>query len=71
MSSTDPDLAAGLTAVANAVRDIVYERRRCCVTCTHFNQRDELCMHARPPARPPARVLAYACPAYESDDIPF
>lgn len=41
-----------------------------CLTCVHFREHDgELCALAY--KRPPARVIAEGCPAYEHDDIPF
>jgi hypothetical protein len=41
---------------------------RTCVTCTHFDEARETCGKAEPPARPPARVIASGCPAY--DEVP-
>lgn len=41
-----------------------------CLVCTHFNEQTEFC--AKFQARPPARVIAYACPDFsDNDDIPF
>ena len=47
--------------------------QRSCINCGNFDQKKELCKKAIPPSRPPARIIALACPAYEDieDDIPF
>lgn len=43
---------------------------RSCLTCHKFDEKQELCKQFK--ARPPARVIAFACPDYEDlDDIPF
>lgn len=44
---------------------------RSCLSCDHFNEAQELC--AKFNARPPARVIAFACTEYSNidDDIPF
>lgn len=43
---------------------------RTCVACIHFNENNERCAkHGQ--QRPPARVIAYGCPDYENDNIPF
>ena len=43
-----------------------------CITCDHFNEPNETCKISNN-MRPPARIIAYGCPKYESidDDIPF
>lgn len=40
-----------------------------CVQCLHFDTSKELCTLAKPPARPPAKVIAFGCDAY--DNVPF
>lgn len=41
-----------------------------CITCEHFNEAAELCTKYN--ARPPARVIVFACDAYEDNNpIPF
>lgn len=41
-----------------------------CVRCLSFDQQNEICKVAK--ARPPAKVIAYGCPQFESEDtIPF
>lgn len=43
-----------------------------CLTCSHFNQETEICDLAN--SRPPAKVIANACPSYndmDDPDIPF
>lgn len=47
-----------------------FQLDRKCTNCDHFNTGDEVCMLPRPPARPPARVIANGCPAWE-EEIPF
>lgn len=43
---------------------------RTCISCDHFLEQTEHCTKYN--ARPPARVIAFACPSYEDDnDIPF
>lgn len=45
-----------------------------CVTCTNFDNHEELCNLGQPkPLRPPARIIAFGCPSYNdvSDEIPF
>jgi hypothetical protein len=44
-----------------------------CVTCKNFNPENEHCGISGPPTmRPPAKVIAFGCPAYaDNDDIPF
>lgn len=43
-----------------------------CISCDHFNEPLEQCKISGN-QRPPARIIAYGCPKYESidDDIPF
>jgi hypothetical protein len=38
-----------------------------CITCGHFVEKTEICSLYN--ARPPAKVIAFACPSY--DFIPF
>lgn len=41
-----------------------------CLNCTYFLEHNEQCQKFN--ARPPARVIAYACSEYQdNDDIPF
>lgn len=39
-----------------------------CVNCKQFNEDKELCLVCNPPSRPPARVIAFGCPAFEESD---
>lgn len=66
----DPDLARGIDALVGEVARVVREKRKCCITCVYFNNETEGCVLADG-ARPPARVVAYGCPKYDQDDIPF
>jgi hypothetical protein len=40
-----------------------------CVECVNFDEITECCTLAKPPARPPARTMAYGCKYF--DHIPF
>jgi len=40
-----------------------------CLNCEHFSEATEICKKYK--QRPPARVIAYACPSYEDLEIPF
>ena len=40
-----------------------------CIVCDHWNQGQEVCMKFNN-QRPPAKVIAFGCPAFEND-IPF
>lgn len=47
-----------------------------CLSCDSFNEQMELCNNPKvtlTPARPPARIIAFGCPAYNNidEDIPF
>lgn len=37
---------------------------KCCLNCCKFNEDTELCKLCTPPARPPARVITFGCPAF-------
>lgn len=43
--------------------------RLTCVECYQFDHHSEVCNMFR--QRPPARVIAFGCEHFESDDIPF
>lgn len=41
-----------------------------CISCKSFDEQAEMCDAYK--ARPPARVIAFACPTYrDKNDIPF
>lgn len=65
----------GLSQVLDALPDqlmrAVQQSRRTCLLCIQFNPRTEQCEAARPPLRPPARVIAFGCASFQHDDIPF
>lgn len=44
--------------------------RRTCVECIHFDKVHEGCSKAGG-NRPPAKVIAYGCELFKSDDIPY
>jgi hypothetical protein len=63
---------AALSTLMQHIREAVNEHgaMRSCLNCLHFAEETELC--GKFASRPPARVIAYSCPAYEDkDDIPF
>lgn len=55
--------------VQPSVVDAIMRATQCCLTCDHFRENpNELCgLYGK---RPPARVIAFGCPAYENE-IPF
>jgi len=63
---------SGATLIAEIVTPAVVEAimsaTRCCLTCDHFKEANEMC--ALYMKRPPARVIAFGCPAYVNE-IPF
>lgn len=42
---------------------------RSCVNCEHWHENKEICELAK--ARPPARVIVYACERWVDMEIPF
>lgn len=64
------------SAVRNNVEDAVNEALegsgylQTCLNCQHFAEPTELCMKADTPQRPPARVIAFGCPAFEEELTP-
>lgn len=40
-----------------------------CVTCEHFDHNYEMCRLAG--MRPPAKVIAYGCPSWQDEELPF
>lgn len=49
------------------VSELIEELKKSCLTCGHFVEKTETCSLYN--MRPPARVIAFGCPAY--DFIPF
>lgn len=45
-----------------------YDIRSCCINCEHFNEMSEFCKLTVPASRPPARVIAFGCPAFKDND---
>lgn len=66
----DPDIARGLDALVNEVAKVVNAKRRCCLTCEHWNYTKDGCRLANDQV-PPPKVVAFGCPAYVEDPIPF
>lgn len=48
---------------------VVQQSLTTCVVCDHWNQTGETCMKFQN-QRPPARVIAFGCPAFENE-VPF
>lgn len=36
-----------------------------CLNCTAFDEATEHCGQSKPPARPPARIIAFGCPSFQ------
>ena len=67
----DQSLLEAIDMMSRGLADAARRNRRTCVHCGHFSQQ-ETCTRATPPMRPPARVIAFGCPAFEDKDlIPF
>lgn len=59
-------------AVTGAVTGVMHGEKPtpCCISCVSFRESDEVCLMYK--RRPPARVIAYGCPAYTDNlDVPF
>jgi predicted component of type VI protein secretion system len=57
-------------ALQGAARDIarsISDNMSTCLNCLNFDEATETCALAK--ARPPARVIAYGCPSFDS--LPF
>lgn len=52
-------------AVHDAMVDCGYTQT--CLNCRHFEEGPEHCILAMPPARPPARIIAFGCPRFEEE----
>lgn len=64
----DSCIADAIKQCAKAIGQAVADGRSTCVHCRHFREADELCLMAD--QRPPAKVIAFGCPAFDPD-IPF
>lgn len=64
-------MAVGIaTVIIEKVQEAANKHaRRTCMECVNFDRDAEACKLAG--QRPPAQVIAYGCPAYVHDDIPF
>ena len=49
--------------------DYIRDKDQTCLTCDHFDRPTELCKTYK--KRPPARIIAYGCPEWVKDEIPF
>lgn len=72
--NTKPSLRVNFYRVTDAIREAV-ERTDVfpsCLTCRHFKADNDEDICGKYNARPPARIIANACPDYDDhDDIPF
>lgn len=65
------NVAALSETLSKSIDDSLRRSIMCCVNCSHWDDKNELCTAAKPaPARPPARVIAFGC-EYFLDVIPF
>ena len=55
--------------MAEKLLEVLDNKYRTCLTCEHFDEKQEGCYLAAL-ERPPARVIAYACPLWQRK-IPF
>lgn len=62
-------LEAASNGLVDAMTKSVQNLMATCVICDHWNQGQEVCMKFNN-QRPPARVIAFGCPAFENE-IPF
>lgn len=69
---TKPKIALGaIYGFEKAIRkamEIEYPFQTC-INCINFDEANELCRLVK--MRPPARVIAFGCPKYDDDKIPF
>lgn len=54
----------------HALETYIEGQRKSCPACLWFDQAAEVCERDQQRRRPPAKVIAYGCQAYEPD-IPF
>lgn len=67
----DAALLQAVDSLAQGLAHAAAKNRQCCLHCAFFDERQgEVCTRAKPPARPPARIIAFGCPGFEGD-IPF
>lgn len=59
-----------MMAAAIAAKGPMLGAWRTCITCMHFSEKTERCAK-NGQQRPPARVIAYGCPDYDCDNIPY
>lgn len=75
MSSSNPTLRKEHERAFRLVLGLLQEGaemslQKSCLNCCNFEEEKELCRLAK--ARPPARVIAYACPNhFDESEIPF
>lgn len=59
-----------LETALNSVDKKVEASVHSCLTCEHFDHQGELCKLTDPRQRPPAKIIAFGCSAWEAD-LPF
>lgn len=65
-----PNIMASLTSAIKAAITNEYPFKTC-VNCSHFEINAEHCKLTNPRIRPPAIIIAFGCPKYDDDRIPF
>lgn len=62
-------ISAALQEAGRVIAVAITNQIPTCLNCQWFDEGSEACRYAGANARPPARVIAFGCPAYEG--IPF
>lgn len=65
----DPNVRPFLYELERIVDDLKH-RLPCCLNCTHWQKKGELCTYQNAMIHPPAEVIAFGCWAFDQD-IPF
>lgn len=66
----DQCIADAIKTCARAIGTAVVDGRTTCVHCAYFDLQSEKCYLAQPPARPPAKVIAFGCASF-TPIVPF
>lgn len=67
----DSNIADAVRTLARSLGKAVHAGRSTCVHCIYFKEAAEVCTFYTPQARPPARVIAFGCPEFDAETIPF
>ena len=60
------NVLAQLQEIVNVAMDEA-DLTNTCLNCVHFDEPSETCQLVKPPVRPPARVIAFGCPAFREE----